>query len=160
MSKICLITTTLLLCTCMAFSQRPIPSLKIDELEKLVQSGDTSYVLNLWATWCAPCIQEIPDFERQARELKDKPVKFIFVSLDMSDAYPRDIAAFAKRRRIRSSIVWLNEPNANSFAARIDPRWKGSIPCTIFINPKKGYRKFVEGQITKEELKKEVDALL
>lgn len=150
----------MLLSAGMVFAQRSIPSLKIDDLEKLVQSGDSAYVVNLWATWCAPCIQEIPAFEKQAKALKGKPVKFIFVSLDMSDAYPGDIQSFAKRRNMRSSIVWLNEPNANSFASRIDPRWKGSIPCTIFINPKKGYRKFVEGQMSKEALQKEVDALL
>lgn len=159
MRKICLIAA-LLLSTDLAFGQKSIPSLKIADLEKLVQSGDSAYVVNLWATWCAPCVQELPHFEKQARVLKDKPVKFIFVSLDMSDAYPRDIATFAKRRKIRSSVVWLNEPNANSFATRIDPRWKGSIPCTIFINPKKNYRKFVEGQMSAEALKREVDALL
>ena len=150
----------MLLSASMVFAQQSIPSLKIDDLEKLVQSGDSAYVVNLWATWCAPCVQEIPTFEQQAVELKGKPVKFIFVSLDMSDAYPGDIESFAKRSKMRSPIVWLNEPNANSFASRIDPRWKGSIPCTIFINPKKGYRKFVEGQMSKEALQKEVDALL
>ena len=150
----------ILLSTIATFAQRSIPSLKIGDLEQLVQSGDSAYVVNLWATWCGPCVKEMPHFEQQARELKDKPVKFIFVSLDMSDAYPSDIASFAKKRKIRSSIVWLNEPNANTFASRIDPRWRGSIPCTIFINPKKGYRRFVEGQMSREDLKKELDALL
>lgn len=138
-----------------SFSQEVI-RIKVSELDLLMQYKDSPIVVNLWATWCGPCIKEMPHFVKQAAKFPQ--VKFIFLSLDMKDAYPAQITKFARRHKIRSSIVWLDEPNANKYAAKIDPRWEGSIPATIFIN-KGGYRKFVEGEMKEEELIKELRAL-
>jgi capsule polysaccharide modification protein KpsS len=98
----------------------------------------------------------MPHFVKQAAKFPQ--VKFVFLSLDMKDAYPAQIAKFARRHKIRSSVVWLDESNANKYAAKIDPRWEGSIPATIFIN-KGGYRKFVEGVMKEGELIKELRSL-
>lgn len=144
-----------------AFAQQVTP-VQASGLEQLLHPHhpDTALVVNLWATWCGPCIQEIPHFEKQARLLKDQKIKFIFLSLDMEDAYPKKIQQFIRRYKIHSSVYWLNESNANKYASIIDPRWEGSIPATIFIHPGKGYRKFVEGEISEAELKDEVDRIL
>ncbi|GEP93821.1 TlpA family protein disulfide reductase [Chitinophaga cymbidii] len=142
-----------------ALSQE-VTRVPVSGLEKLLHHPDTALVVNLWATWCGPCIKEIPHFEKQARLLKGQKVKFIFLSLDMEDAYPQKIRQFARRYKIHSPVYWLDESNANKYAAHIDPRWEGSIPATIFIHAGKGYRKFVEGGISEAELKEEVSRLM
>ncbi|SIO55526.1 TlpA family protein disulfide reductase [Chitinophaga niabensis] len=138
-----------------SFSQE-VTRIKASDLDQLMQYKDSPVVINLWATWCGPCIKEMPHFVKQAAKFPQ--VKFVFLSLDMKDAYPAQITKFARRHKIRSSLVWLDESNANKYAAKIDPRWEGSIPATIFIN-KGGYRKFVEGMIKEEELIKELRSL-
>lgn len=137
-----------------AFSQ--VTRIQVSDLDQLMQYKDSPVVINLWATWCGPCIKEMPHFVKQAAKFPQ--VKFVFLSLDMKDAYPAQIAKFIRRHKIRSAVMWLDEPNANKFAAKIDPRWEGSIPATIFIN-KGGYRKFVEGEMKEEELVKELGKL-
>lgn len=134
--------------------------IKADELERIMQHPDTALVVNLWATWCAPCIKELPWFEKQARALNDKPVKFIFLSLDLEDAYPENIRRFIAQRKIKSTVLWLDESNANTYAPLLDPRWEGSIPATIFLHQKKGYRKFVEGEMSEADLKNELQKML
>ncbi|MRG47040.1 redoxin domain-containing protein [Chitinophaga sp. SYP-B3965] len=141
-----------------AFSQaQEVTRIKAAELEQLMQHPDSAIVINLWATWCGPCVKEMPYFVKQAQKFPQ--VKFIFLSLDMKDAYPEQITKFIRKRKIRSAVVWLDEPNANKYANKIDPRWEGSIPATIFINSKKGYRKFVEGMMTEKELIEELERL-
>lgn len=142
-----------------AFSQEATP-VQASGLDQLLRHPDTALVVNLWATWCAPCIKEIPYFEKQAKLLKDQKIKFIFLSLDMEDAYPKKIKQFIRRYKMHSPVFWLNESNANKYATKIDPRWEGSIPATIFINTRKGYRKFVEGEMSEAELKQEVSRMM
>lgn len=142
-----------------AFSQE-VTRIPASGLDALLRHPDTALVVNLWATWCAPCVKEIPHFERQAKALKEQKIKFIFLSLDMEDAYPKKIQQFIRRYKIQSPVYWLDESNANKYAAYIDSRWEGSIPVTIFVHAGRGYRKFVEGEIGEEELKEEIGKMM
>ncbi|AWO00448.1 redoxin [Chitinophaga alhagiae] len=149
----------LLLC-CHAATAQQVRRIGADELKNVLHHPDSALVINLWATWCAPCIKELPWFEQLAQQMKNKPVKFIFLSLDMEDAYPQQINRFITQNKIRSTVLWLDEPNANKYASLVDPRWQGSIPATIFLSKKKNYRRFVAGEITQEELRKQVSMML
>jgi len=148
-----LLLPVLLLFCLPAFSQ--VPRIQVSDLDQLMRYKDSPLVINLWATWCGPCIKEMPHFVKQAAKFPQ--VKFVFLSLDMKDAYPAQITKFARRHKIRSTVVWLDEPNANKYAAKIDRHWEGSIPATIFIG--KGGRKFIEGMMKEDELIKELHAL-
>jgi len=64
------------------------------------------------------------------------------------------------RRKIKAPVLWLNETNADYFCPKIDPRWSGVIPASVFINNTTGYRSFFEGQMSHKELKKEIMAIL
>ncbi|MGX5817462.1 TlpA family protein disulfide reductase [Chitinophaga lutea] len=129
-------------------------------LEAALQHPDTALVVNFWATWCGPCIREIPWFEKQAKAWKNKPVKFIFISLDLEDAYPGAIQQFIRKHRMQSAVLWLDESNANKYARFLDPRWEGSIPATLFIHDKRRYRQFVEGELSEKELQQALHAML
>lgn len=126
-----------------------IPKWKMDDVVKsFSKNNDTVYVVNFWATFCKPCIAEIPDFIRIVEKYKTQKVKLLLVSLDLPVFYPAKIAAFAKKNHYNTQIVWLNETNADHFCPMIDAKWSGAIPSTIIVNNKTGYRKFVEDQVS------------
>ncbi|MEO5948335.1 MAG: TlpA disulfide reductase family protein [Chitinophagaceae bacterium] len=141
------------------FSQR-VGSVKITELETIIAESKTPLIINFWATWCKPCIEEIPYFEDEVKKHRKDSVKLILVSLDFKEAFPQAISAFANKRKIEAPILWLNETNADYFCPKIDAKWSGAIPATLFINNKTGYRNFVEEQISHDQLKNEIKAML
>ena len=114
----------------------------------------------MWATWCKPCVEEIPYFLEEIKDNKKDSLTILLVSLDFKEAFPAGISSFAKKRKFTAPIVWLDETNADYFAPKIDAKWSGAIPATLFINNKTGYRNFVEEQISHEQLKKEIKAIL
>jgi thiol-disulfide isomerase/thioredoxin len=128
------------------------------KIEDVVRSfsakNDTVYVVNFWATFCKPCIEEIPHFIRLVEKYKTQKVKLLLVSLDLPGYYPVRIAAFAKKNNFNTNHVWLNETNADHFCPMIDPKWSGAIPATIIVNNKTGYKKFTEDQMSAEEFEK------
>jgi len=120
----------------------------------------------MWATWCKPCIEEIPYFIKEVSEHNSalssdtNRIELLLVSLDFKEAFPDAIAAMADKRKFVAPIVWLNETNADYFCPRIDSKWSGAIPATLFVNNRTGFRRFHEKQLSHKELKKEMTALL
>ena len=137
-----------------------VKSVKITELEKIIAESKTPLIVNFWATWCKPCLEEIPYFMEEAKLHKNDSLQLLLVSLDMKDAFPGQILNTVKKRKITVPVQWLNETNADYFCPRIDPKWSGAIPASLFINNKTGYRKFFEEQLSHEDLKKEIMAIL
>ncbi|RAJ02493.1 thiol-disulfide isomerase/thioredoxin [Chitinophaga skermanii] len=134
-----------------------VTEIKLDGLTTVLQPlSDSSYIINFWATWCKPCIEEIPHFETQSQLPQNHNIQFKYISVDLPDAYPDDILAFVKKLGLQSPVYWLNESNANKFVGLVDKSWKGGIPCTLFINPKTKYHKFLEGKIPPEKLAQEI----
>lgn len=152
--------TFFLLITAVLFSfsahSQSIPSWKITNLQKYIDNSDSILVINFWATFCKPCIQELPYMQSISEKLKDKRVSILLVSLDLPEAYPVAINNFAKDNKYTASVVWLNETNADYFCPKVDKAWSGAIPTTLFINRKKGYRKLVEEQMDRERFEREL----
>lgn len=140
-------------------SAQEIIEMKIGELESYIQSRKGSAVINFWATWCGPCIEEMPWFNKIVPEYRGDKNELIFVSLDSKRAFPDQIKAMINRKQLNATFIWLNETNADEFCPRIDAKWGGSIPATLFVNHKNSYRKFLEEQISPTELRKELRAL-
>ena len=137
-----------------------IEKVKITELEKLINESRTPLVINFWATFCKPCIAEMPDLIAEVEAHKTDSVKLVLVSLDLEEAYPSKIKTFLTSRKIRHRVVWLDEFNADYFCPKIDTTWSGSIPATLFVNNKTGYRKFLEQQLSAKSLKKEFEEMV
>jgi thiol-disulfide isomerase/thioredoxin len=144
------ILSAFLLIASAAFSQT-IKKVKIEELAEYIKKSDHPLVVNFWATWCAPCVEELEYFTKDIKNFKEQNAELVLVSLDFEEAYPAKIAAFIKKKKYEASFYWLNETNADHFCPQIDPKWTGSIPSTLFINNKTGYRKFFERQLTPQQ---------
>lgn len=148
----------LLLISCIALcvhvtNAQTIRKVKIYDVLKMMDTASTPLVVNFWASWCKPCIQEIPWFEKSVAALKDKKVKLVLVSLDFPEDYPKGIQEFAKKNGFQSRIVWLDETDADYFCPKIDLSWQGAIPATVLVNNKKKFRKFYGQQLPEEKLK-------
>lgn len=140
-----------------------IPTWKITDVEQYISTQkEEVLVINFWATFCKPCVAELPSFIKITDQYKDQHVKLLLVSLDLPAFYPSKIAAFAKKHEFNAPIVWLDETNADYFCPKMDKSWSGSIPATLLINTKTGYRKFFEDEMNaatfEKELKKAIDA--
>src|SRR5258706_13012223 len=141
-----------------SFSQE-IKRIKVTELEKTIRESKTPMVISFWATYCVPCVQEIPYFQKLVKKHEKDSVKLLLVSLDLQEDYAK-IKPFAAKRKFTAPISWLNETNADYFCPRIDSSWSGAIPATLFLNNKRGYRKFYEEQVPEEKFEKEIMAIL
>lgn len=133
-----------------------VRKVKIDELESYIRNADHPLVVSFWATWCGPCVREIPWIQSAVEKQKDKGVELLLVSLDFPDFYPKKLAAFIIEKKFAGTYFWLNETNADIFCPRIDAKWEGGIPANLFINNKTGYRKFFQRQITDRQAEQEV----
>jgi thiol-disulfide isomerase/thioredoxin len=134
-----------------------IKKIKITDLEKTMKESKEPMIITFWATYCVPCLKEIPYFQEKA---KSKKVALLLVSVDLEEAYPKQINATAKRLKLTAPIKWLDETDADYFCPKVDSSWSGGLPSTLFINNATGYRKFIEDEISKEHFDKLLEALL
>jgi thiol-disulfide isomerase/thioredoxin len=133
-----------------------IPKWKVTVLEEYINKSETPVIINFWATYCIPCIKELPYFEELVKKYEDKGVKLLLVSLDFKEAYPEKIKKFSAKMKFSSSIVWLNETNADYFCPKVDSKWSGVMPASLFVNNKTGHRSFFEEAIPKAKLEEEI----
>ncbi|UCD60805.1 MAG: redoxin domain-containing protein [Flavobacteriaceae bacterium] len=132
-----------------------IPVYNFDDLETLLnRKDDKIYIINFWATWCAPCIKELPYFEKINRQGEDNNWKVILVSLDMPSMWKSKLIPFIRNKGLQSEVVILDDPDQNSWIPKIDKSWSGAIPATLIYNRTK--RKFYEQTFTYEMLNKEL----
>ena len=133
-----IILLSLLFTGVISVKAQTIPSWKVTKLQDFIAKSDSVLVINFWATFCKPCVEEIPYFQTTVSKYKDQKVKLLLVSLDLKDEYPDKIKAFADKNNYYNQIVWLNETNADYFCPKVDKAWSGGIPSTLIINPVTG----------------------
>ena len=108
-------------------------------------------VVNFWATWCKPCIKEIPYFEQLNANRSDE-VDVILVSLDFPDDLNTKLTPYVKRKNMQSRILLMNDMDYNSWIDLVDNSWSGAIPATLVIGTDPSRRTFHEGELQQEEL--------
>jgi len=131
--------------------------IKLSQLQTLIEEkSDHIKVINFWATWCAPCVKELPLFESLNQNRKD--AKVILVSMDIDlDPNPEKVYKFVARKKVQSQVVILDERDPNSWINKIDKNWSGALPSTLFVNTANGKRKFVEKEMHAGDLEKFIE---
>ncbi|SDR04281.1 TlpA family protein disulfide reductase [Flagellimonas zhangzhouensis] len=131
------------------------PVYDFNAFEPLLHKDDgITYIVNFWATWCQPCIEEMPHFERVNAEQKENNVKVILVSLDMPNMWKSRLEPYVEKKDIQSEVVILDDPKQNVWIPKVSEEWGGAIPATLIYNKDK--RSFYERGFTYEELNEEL----
>ncbi len=121
-------------------------------------SVDTILVINFWATWCKPCIEEMPVLEEIPTMYKGTAVKVLLVSLDFTDQIEQKVRPFIKKNGIVNEVVVLDESNPNDWIPKVDPQWSGAIPACLFQY--KTMSLFHEGKVTLATIQSSMNQLM
>jgi thiol-disulfide isomerase/thioredoxin len=118
--------------------------------------NDTTYIVNFFASWCAPCVKELPEFVAFAEAHKNEKIQVLFVSLDFKKDLKKSLGPLSIKHNLRQNVYLLDETNANNWINQVDSTWTGDIPATLFINYKKNYNKLFNQSFTNDLLFKTV----
>lgn len=118
----------------------------------LEQTDDKIHVINFWATWCIPCVAELPYFQQLHENYP--AVEITLVSLDFPSKIEARLLPFMAENELPPDVILLDEPNGNKWIPQVDENWSGAIPATVIY--KGDQHKFYEQSFTYEELEQEV----
>lgn len=139
-----------------------VDTLKYEKLKDLIsKQDDVLYVVNFWATWCKPCVQELPDFMEVNQKFKSNDkYKMILVSLDKASDLDTKVKPFLRENKITPDVYLLNDnKRMNEWIPAFDSNWDGAIPTTFIY--KNGIKlKYIDKQINKTELTKTIQNYL
>jgi thiol-disulfide isomerase/thioredoxin len=162
MRKYSFLIITILFCFNDIFSAEKILTYTFEEFKENIlvnHNSDELLVINFWATWCGPCVRELPYFEEANTKFKDDNVRIILVSLDFEKQYEEKLLPFIKEKGLNSELIWLNDTKYNDWIDQVTPEWSGAIPATVFM--KNGeVLAFHEAELSKEELELIINKLL
>ena len=138
-----------LLFASVSLSAQQVAVYKIDNLLKRIHNtSDTTYVVNFWATWCKPCVAELPEFEKLHIDYKSKKVKVILVSMDFKEELTKRVKPFLQKNKYTCEVILLDEINGNDFINKISEQWSGAIPATLITKNNKMLFEFYEKKLT------------
>jgi len=121
---------------------------KFPELQKQMATTDAPLtVFNFWATWCGPCVKEMPHFEKYAN---NRNVDIVFVSMDFIQDLEK-VERFVDKKNLNSKVLLLNETDYGSFMSKVSEEWSGAIPATLFVD-EWGKTYFHEKEFSEKEL--------
>jgi len=139
-------------------SAQEIKTYNFDELEPLFHyQNDSTYVINFWAMWCKPCVEELPHFEAIRKNYTHKKVKVILVSLDFGKNVEERLNKFRTQKKITSEIILLDDPDADTWINKIDKKWDGAIPATLIY--KNDQKDVFTRQVTYQELAESINKM-
>ena len=133
-------------------TETPVEVVKFDAFDKLLKDKSNGlHVINFWATWCGPCIKELPYFEKLRTDYDGK-LNVTLVSLDFVEELEKRVIPFVRKKKLQSQLLLLDEIDYNSWIDKVEPSWSGAIPATLIIDHRTGKRKFVEKELEPGEL--------
>jgi thiol-disulfide isomerase/thioredoxin len=137
--------------------RKKVEIVKFEDLQQLINHAtDTTLVVHFWATWCRPCVEELPSLEKLSQEYSTQKVRFLMVSMDFPKDLKEKVTPFISKNNIKSDVVLLDEPDYNAWIDEVDKDWSGTIPATLLVNLTMGKRVFFEGQVNMEHFLEEL----
>lgn len=105
-------------------------------ISRIQQAGSSTLVLNFWATWCKPCVEELPCFEELRKQYAEKNVQVLLVSLDFKTQLEKKLIPFLRAQQLKSEVVLFADQDANTWIPYIHEEWDGAIPVTLIFKGK------------------------
>ena len=133
-----------------------------DQFESIIKKKDHKlYVVNFWATWCKPCVMELPEFMEVNKMYHNNPgFKMVLVSLDIASDVETVVQPFLVKNKIDAEVLLLDDnKRMNVWIPSFDKSWTGSIPASALFRD--GVKlEFKEGKMQKSELVKVITKYL
>jgi thiol-disulfide isomerase/thioredoxin len=134
------------------FAQQSAGHLSLKQLQEIYQQdNDTTYVVNFWATWCGPCVMEMPALVQFYHSHQNTNIRLLLISLDQPKQ-EKQVNNFIKKNNIPAPVYLLHAGKDFSWLPQVDPDWHGSIPATLIINRSKNTRLFREAPLQPGQL--------
>lgn len=138
-----------------------VNKIRVPDLEKILSAGeDKLLVINFWATWCPPCVKELPHFQKVAKEYNTDKVSFLLVSIDFPSQIDSHLRPFLKKNNVALDVALMMDTDQNEWIDKVDPSWQGNIPVTLILNNAKKTRIFHPGDLNESELRNMINSLL
>lgn len=130
----------------------PVTPVSAEEFaEVLAAKRGQVLLVNYWATWCAPCLREIPDLMAVAEELADEAFSFIALSVDDPYTGQAQIEDYIERWFQGFTTYLRTDPDLDAVAAVIDPAWNEIMPTTYIIDREGQVARLIQGKVSREE---------
>jgi thiol-disulfide isomerase/thioredoxin len=91
-------------------------------------------LVNFWATWCAPCVQEMPEIQTMLRMYGHRPFEVVTATINYPDEQPAALAALSKLHATSRNVI-LGSTDIYTLLAAFDPDWNAAVPYTMLIKP-------------------------
>jgi thiol-disulfide isomerase/thioredoxin len=118
--------------------QRPVTLEKLDTagVKKLVRNEDSGKLrlINVWATWCGPCVMEFPDFIVLQRMYGARDFEFVSLSADKPDKAPKALMFLQEKFAFNKNFIF-NSEDKYALIEAVDPQWEGALPYTVLVEP-------------------------
>ena len=169
---VALIAATLLLAAAPTLgSDEPLPetllnptqveAISIDDFHRVLESHQGKViVINFWATWCIPCVQELPELNELQKRFRDKGLMVIAVSLDDQDKLEDSVRSFFAKRAPDLISYLSTEEEPSDFVGSLDPEWLGALPSTYFLNGSGEVKKGATGRLSYQRFEELVTEML
>ena len=106
-----------------------------DQLKALRQNGSGKFrLINFWATWCAPCVAEFPEFVTMNRMYRHRDFELVTIAVNDPDEQKNVLAFLRKHQASGQNLLFASE-NRDALINAFDPEWQGQVPYTLFLAP-------------------------
>src|SRR3954465_11075362 len=120
--------------------------------------GAQAVLVNVWATWCEPCRQEMPDLVRFYRDHRAEGLRLVLISADDDD--PRAGGARGPGALGFDGPAFIKRGNDMTFIDALDPKWQGALPATFLFDGRGAKKQSWLGSVTYDQLRTRVSGLL
>jgi thiol-disulfide isomerase/thioredoxin len=131
-----------------------------EELKNLRKNtSDKLLLVQFWATWCGPCLEEFPEFETMYRMYGHRRFEMVTVSINYPDEKAGTLAALEKEHATHRNLMF-GSPDIYALMAAFDPKWNGAVPYTVLLGPQREILYTHSGPIEPLELRRLIIANL
>ena len=138
-----------------------VNTINVKGLDSLIHRRNGKILfLNIWATWCQPCVEEFPDIVKLSRRYQGEKVDFAAVSVDYPDELESKVRPFVAAHSVPFNVYVANVKKDEDLINEVNPSWSGAVPATLIFDAKGKQQVFLFGQSTMSVFKTKLDSVL